>query len=274
MPLKPLFEIASPLFPDLPAAPPDPAESGGRRRARSRDRAAQWEADLAKAYGYAAGGAGTPQEAAALERAYAEALGEGADFMRTRRGSDFAPPPKISMDRNALARVRFKLLSVFRGSWAVKEKGKHCGVIQRTTLAVFDALAGLALKHGKVFPSLEGLAFLSKCSRNTVIAALKELQQFGFVTVHRRLKRVKTALGSRTVQDTNAYELHAPQGWGATALKLYSGFVARREDGSESNKWTARKPDSYSSTHPPQNSPFQNPIEPHPADHWEQPLTT
>jgi len=271
MPAKPLFEIASPLFPDLPKASPDSAESGGLRRARSRDRAAQWQSDLAKAYSYAAGRTRDPQEAAGLERAYEEALGEGADFTRYRRGSDFTPAPSISMDRNALARLRFKLHGIFRGSWAVKEKGKHCGVIQRTTLAVFDALVGLALKHGKVFPSLEGLAFLSKCSKNTVLAALKELQQFGFVTVHRRLKRVKTALGFKTVQDTNAYALHEPQGLGAMAARLFGGFVARGA-ASESNNWAARKPDFYKSERRGENSPLGRPLEPPLPDYWGQPL--
>jgi hypothetical protein len=178
------------------------------------------------------------------------------------------------MDRNALARLRFKLHGIFRGSWAVKAKGKHCGVIQRTTLAVFDALAGLALKHGKVFPSLEGLAFLSKCSKNTVIAALKELQQFGFVVVHRRVKRVKTALGFKTVQDTNAYSLTEPQGWGAMALKLFGGFVARMKDASESNNWAARDSDFYKSGAKGQKYPHKWPEEPPLPDYWGQPLTT
>ena len=56
-------------------------------------------------------------------------------------------------------------------------------VQQRTTIAVFDALCSLAKKHGRVFPSHEGIAYPAKCSKNTVIAALKQLEFFGFVTV-------------------------------------------------------------------------------------------
>jgi hypothetical protein len=258
--------ISSTLSPDLfgtPAKQPDSDESGGRTRPRARDRAAQWRAETAKAYGYAASRIRDPQALAALDKAFAEAMEEGPDFTRYRRGSDFAPPPRISMDRNALVRLRFKLHAIFKGSWAVKEKGKHCGVIQRTTLAVFDALLGLALKHGQVFPSLVGLAAIAKVSKNTVIAALKELQEFGFVTVHRRLKRVKTALGFRTVQDTNAYSLSEPSGWGAMALKLFGGLF-RKRDTTESNKWAARATDSYSSKKRGANS---SPTRP-PDDQW------
>jgi hypothetical protein len=253
--------ISSSLSPDLfDATPkqPDSGDSGGRSRPRARDRAAQWQAETARAYGYAASRIRDPQALAMLDKAFAEAMEAGPDFTRYRRGSDFASPPKISMDRNALVRLRFKLHAIFKGSWAVKEKGKHCGVIQRTTLAVFDALLGLALKHGQVFPSLVGLAVIAKVSKNTVIAALKELQEFGFVTVHRRLKRVKTALGFKTVQDTNAYSLSEPSGWGAMALKLLGGALFNG-DASESNKWTARATNSHSTREHGANLPPKGP---------------
>lgn len=260
--------IGSTLSPDLfgaPPQPPDSGDSGGRPRPRARDRAAQWQAETARAYSYAASRTRDPRALADLDKAFAEAMEQGPDFTRYRRGSDFAPPPRISMDRNALVRLRFKLHAIFKGSWATKEKGKHCGVIQRTTLAVFDALLGLALKHGQVFPSLVGLAVIAKVSKNTVIAALKELQEFGFVTVHRRLKRVKTALGFRTVQDTNAYSLSEPNGWGAMALKLFNGLFPQR-DTIESNNRAARATDSYSSKMRGANSPPRRP----PNDQWGQ----
>jgi hypothetical protein len=253
--------ISSSLSPDLFGAspkPPDSGDSGGRSRPRARDRAAQWQAETARAYGYAQSRTRDPKTLAELDKAFAEAMEAGPDFTRYRRGSDFAPPPKISMDRNALVRLRFKLHAIFKGSWAVKEKGKHCGVIQRTTLAVFDALLGLALKHGQVFPSLVGLAIIAKVSKNTVIAALKELQEFGFVTVHRRLKRVKTAPGFKTVQDTNAYSLSEPSGWGAMALKLFGGAFFKG-DASESNKWAARATNSSSTREQGANSPPNRP---------------
>lgn len=245
--------ITSTLSPDLFGETSKPPASGGRSRPRARDRAAQWQIETARAYAYAQSRTRDPKALADLDKAFAEAMERGPDFTRYRRGSDFAPPPRISLDRNALVRLRFKLHAIFKGSWATKEKGKHCGVIQRTTLAVFDALLGLALKHGQVFPSLVGLAILAKVSKNTVIAALKELQEFGFVTVHRRLKRVKTALGFRTVQDTNAYSLSEPNGWGAMALKLFSGLFPQR-DATESNNRAASATDSHSSKNSNVNS--------------------
>jgi hypothetical protein len=258
MPAIPLFDIASTLFPELAKTAGDSGDSASAPRARARNRAARWQSDMGRAYAYAAGRAATPQEAAALEKAYEQTIEDGPDFTRYRRGSSFTPPPKVSIDRNAATRMRVRLHAIFKGSWASKEKGKHCGVIQRTTLDVFDALLGLAGKYGQVFPSLEGLAQLSKCCKNTVIAALKELERFGFVTKHRRLKRVKSELGVRVVQDTNAYDLHDPiGGLGAMALRLFSGGAAGgacKGDPSESNKWAARSPDSFSSKKQPAKS--------------------
>lgn len=253
MPAKPLSEITSSLFPEFSQTFPD---SGDGRRPRARDRAAQWRVDKAREYSYAASRAQSGQEAEALATQYEQALEDGPDFTRYRRDSDFAPPPKITMDRNALARLRFKLHAIYKGSWKHKAKGKHAGVIQRTTLAVFDALCGLAGKHGQVFPSLEGLAYLAKCCKNTVIAALKELEFYGFVTVHRRLKRVRTALGFKTEQDTNAYSLHEPNSWGQNALKLFGNLFS---GGAESNKWAARNPESLNSKDRGRNSPPSGP---------------
>jgi hypothetical protein len=48
-------------------------------------------------------------------------------------------------------------------------KGKHRGVISRTAEAVFEALIYLVEKYGKVFPSLEGLAHLARCCRQSVV---------------------------------------------------------------------------------------------------------
>lgn len=260
MPLKPLFDCDLSLFPRDDRKPVDSAQI---RRARAANRDSQWRADMARAYAYTAGRARTDDEAQAAETAYAEALEAGPDFARYRRDSDFAPPPRLSMDRNALARLRFKLHALYKGSWATKEKGKHAGLIQRTTLAVFDALCALAARHGQVFPSLVGLAWLAKCSRNTVIAALKQLEFFGFITVHRRIKRIKTALGFRTVQDTNAYSLQEPNSWAQMALSI---FGLSSKPASESNKRGARNSNFFINNEKGQNSTLLRRI----TDPWQQ----
>jgi hypothetical protein len=228
-------------------APTDSRDSGERPLARAQQRAARWQSDLARGFAYASQRARNDAERAALERAYEATLSEGPDFTRYHGGSDFIAPPKISMDRNALARLRFKLHGLFKGSWGTKAKGKHCGVIQRTTLDVFDALLSLAKKYGEVYPSLDGLAHLSQCCKNTVIAALKELERFGFIVKHRRIKRVQTDFGVKVVQDSNAYDLTDPMnGFGALAMRIFCGetSAAGSRSPSESNKWAAMNPSS------------------------------
>jgi hypothetical protein len=40
-----------------------------------------------------------------------------------------------------------------------------------------------------------------------------------------RVKRVKTELGFKVVQDCNAYGLHPPRGLGVLAVQLFRGFA-------------------------------------------------
>jgi hypothetical protein len=83
-------------------------------------------------------------------------------------------------------------------------------VITRTAEAVFDALMYLTEKYGRVFPSLEGLAHLAMCCKQSVVTALADLEALGFVTRIRRIRRVATALGFKVEQITNAYRVHEP----------------------------------------------------------------
>ena len=249
MPEFSLAELAPTLFPNLPPAPGQAEASEGQPRAKRR--AGQWREGVAKAFAYAAGRAGDAEAQERVWQAYEEELERGPDFTRYHGGSQFMEAPKITGDRNALARIRFKLVSIANGSWATKEKGKHAGLVQRTTIDVFDALCSLAKKHGRVFPSLEGLAWLAKCHRNTVLAALKQLEFFGFVAVHRRIKRIRTELGFRTVQDTNAYTIQEPNTWGQKALALFTRIVGAT---SESKNCEAR--DSNSSSNKAQGRNF------------------
>jgi hypothetical protein len=44
----------------------------------------------------------------------------------------------------------------------------------------------------------------------------------GFITVHKRIKRVQTPIGVRVVQDSNAYVFHLPiKGLGALAMAVF-----------------------------------------------------
>src|SRR5437660_6744994 len=88
----------------------------------------------------------------------------------------------------------------------------------------------LTEKYGRVFPSLEGLAHLAMCCKQSVVTALADLEALGFVTRIRRIRRVATALGFKVEQITNDYRVHEPiSGLGLLALVVFT---------SESNFWT------------------------------------
>jgi hypothetical protein len=77
----------------------------------------------------------------------------------------------------------------------------------------------LALHYGEVRPSLDGIKRLACVCKLTVVNCLKLLEFYGFVLVHRRIKRIRTALGFKVVQDTNAYTIQEPKGLGALAAQ-------------------------------------------------------
>jgi len=237
-----------PLFADLIDVTDEPQ----RGAVRAKRRAAQWQQGITKDASYASRRARSEDDRARVWQAYEEEIERGPDFTRYHGESDFIAPPKITADRNALARIRFKLVGIAKGSWAKKEKGKHAGLVQHSTIRVFDALCSLAKKHGRVFPSLVGLAYLAQCSRNTVLSAIKQLAFFGFITVHRRIKRVPTPLGFRVEQDTNAYNIQEPNSFGQIALRLF-GFVK------ESNNWEASPSNSLFDKSKGRNSALQRP---------------
>lgn len=201
---------------------------------RSRDRAAAWRNDLARAVGYYFERATTPEQRIELEGAYAEALAAGPDFARYHRGSEFRNPPRICTDRNFLARLMFMADVIERKTWATREKGKHGGALGRSALTVFRVLLFVVSKReGCLYPTLETLARLARMSKPTVVAAIKRLVLLGFLTVYRRCKRIRTPLGIRVVQDSNAYEYHPPTGLGALGWSIW-------RPGSESKNFSPR----------------------------------
>jgi hypothetical protein len=164
---------------------------------RAKTRAADWERQLARAFLYVHGRAQTPEEAAELERLYEATLAEGPDFTRTRGESEFKDAPELNLDRNAISKMMVTFYTMTRNGWAAKDKGKHRGLLSRCAEDVFKALVYLAGKFDRLFPSLKGLAYLARCCPASVSTALDQLEAFGIVTRHRRLKRVMTPLGFR-----------------------------------------------------------------------------
>jgi len=264
-----LADSVAGLFPNLPqATPTQPSE----RTIRARDRAARWRADLTRHFHQLEALVKTDDERAQLEAAFAKEMKQGPDFARVRReATNFAPAPKISGDRNELARLLFILESIARGTWkadrahAKDKRRKITRTIAASVIPVLRSLIRLATKHnGRVFPSYEGLAIFSCLSRSTAIAAIKTLEAFGFITVTRRCKRVQTPLGIRMVQDTNAYTLHAPRGLGAMAMKIFGiSSECKKQPARDSNNNPTSKEAIQGSKNPPP-APRQWEIEPLP----------
>ena len=123
-------------------------------------------------------------------------------------------------------RLVWKFRTLCRRSWVHEDTGRHRGVISRTAESVFGALLYLTEKYGRVFPSLEGLAHLSMCCKQSVVTAIADLEALGFVTRIRRIRQIKTALGFRTEQITNAYVVHEP----ASGLGLLEELTTQQRD--------------------------------------------
>ena len=145
---------------------------------------------------------------------------QGPDFINYRGKSAFLAAPRLGIDRNAYARILNALEAIERGTYrTAREKGKQG--VPRTVARVLKALLNLALQYGEVRPSLLGIARLACACKQTVVNCLKLLALYGFVIVHRRIKHIRTALGFKVVQDTNAYTIQEPQGLGAMALRIF-----------------------------------------------------
>lgn len=191
---------------------------------RSRDRAAAWRTNMAKAAEYYYRKLTHPEDIAQIDAAYAAALAEGPDWTRYHRGSEFRDPPKLNMDRNHLARLMFMAELIERKTYAVRQKGKHGGALGRSALALFRVLLFVVSKReGCLYPSLETLGRLARMSQPTVLKTIATLELMGFLTVYRRIKRIRTPLGIKVVQDSNAYEYHPPVGLGALGWQLFRG---------------------------------------------------
>src|SRR6185295_16018558 len=159
----------------------------------------------------------------------------GPDFTRCHRGSDFRAPPTVNTDRNFVARLMFTARMIERKSYAIRAKGKHGGTLGKAALRLLEIMLYVANKRGGYLtPSYDRLARLACMSRRAIVTAMGVLETMGFVTVHRRIKRIRTAFGTKVVQDCNAYEYHLPNGLGALA---WSMFGPR----SECTKSTARR---------------------------------
>jgi hypothetical protein len=212
------------------------------RAIRARTRAADWEKQISRAFLYVHGRAQTLEEAAELERLYEVALEEGPDFIHCRGKSELKDAPDINLDANGITKLMVSFYSMCRNAWAGKGRGKHRGLVSRCAEEVFKALVYLAGKYERLFPSIKGLAYLARCCPQSVSDALNQLEALGLVTRHRRLKRVMTPLGFKTVQNTNAYELHPPKtGLGKLAEAMFGSKKPANTTESNNSRASASK---------------------------------
>lgn len=205
------------LFPDLPVMPV--ASPPGIRATR---RAAQWRESLTRAWSYWRGKATSEHEAARLDAAYERELAAGPDFAKHHSGSDFAAPV-VRLDGNDIAKLMALYRGIERGSYKARAKGKHGGAIGRAAMRVLEAFLFVLYRPGKpLCVPYEAIAAAAMVSRRTVADALKRLASLGVITIHRRVKRIRTELGFKVCQDCNAYELHPPRGFlGAFMLAVF-----------------------------------------------------
>lgn len=206
---------------DLPETPSPARDSGAEIRATRR--AAQWRGEMQRAWGYMRQRARTENEREAIDAELEKTLEAGPDFTRYHGTASFDQGPKVSIDRNLAAKIMVVARAIERNSFAQRDKGKHGGALGRAAMRVLETLIYIVRPyHGRLCPSFDTLAGLALMSRRTVITAISILERMGFITVHRRIKRVRTALGFTTVQDTNAYDIHPPKGFfGQLAYRLF-----------------------------------------------------
>jgi hypothetical protein len=207
-----------PLFPTLKIIPTRDVESSVR--------AARWLADwqraLAQAHGYCRARAQSDAERALYDELYEKMLAEGPDFLRYHKESGFTTPP-LRIDRNDAAKIMTIARAIERGSWKERQKGKHGGALGRVAIRVLETLLFVvAVSRQGLAISYDALAELAGVCARTAFSAIQTLAFMGLVTIHRRVKRIRTALGFKVVQDVNAYEVHPPRaGIGLLARAIF-----------------------------------------------------
>jgi hypothetical protein len=186
---------------------------------------------MSRAAAYYAERARTQDEKAAILAAYDEQIAAGPDFARVHRGSEFKDAPRVNTDRNFLARLLFMADTIERKSWAIRKKGAHGGALGRSALMVLRVLLFVVKKpEGRLYPSLELIAKLARMSKQTAVTAIRRLELMGFLTVHRRCKRIRTTWGIKLVQDSNAYVYHPPTGLGALGWAIWKPSESNSSD--------------------------------------------
>ena len=216
-----MSEIPSNLF-DLPPLP-GRLDAPASDPIRQKRRAADYRAQLSRAFAYLSGRTRGEQQEAELYSLYERMMEERPDFARVHRGSDFMEPPKRHFSAKDAQEIMRQARAIERGTYASRQKGEHGGAIGKSAIRVLETLLFVVWPTARrgMFPSLAHIAGKAQLSVRTVQDAIAVLQLFGFLKVFRRMKRVATALGSIIAQDTNAYLVQLPTGLGALGAAMF-----------------------------------------------------
>jgi len=206
------------------AAAPDRNPAAGPPPIRATRKAAQWGAAIHRAWAYLAVRASDPAHEAGLAARLEQTLKDGPDFAKVRRNATFAPVPIVAYSRQAAAEIMRQAREIERETYAARAKGGHGGALGRMALQLLEWFCFVMWPKARfgMVPSLAHIAADARMSRATVVEAMKRLETFGFLTIQRRRKRVETPLGSKVVQDTNAYVLSL-----ARRLAALAGFAKK-----------------------------------------------
>jgi hypothetical protein len=222
---------------------------------RAKRRFARWQTQVGRE-SYA--GARTDADVERAERTYEAKIAQGPDWMRYRGDSKLMDVPEVritSKDFGAILSAPDKIEQAACRSPASIPRAVLTALKGDGLRRMLKYMLGLAIKHGRVFPSLIGLAKRAAfCAKGTLIRILDAAIELGFVTKHRRIETIETKDGRKTCQANNAYEIHQPKD-GSLGDKLLRFLAPSSESkdgtakGLESEipvdltpKWAARPP--------------------------------
>jgi hypothetical protein len=193
-------------------------EPSPRTRRRAMKRAKDLDADLAK------------------EKARIDGTGKRFRF-RFRGGSRHIMPPSNNTDICYRTTIWNKVEEIERKSYARRGRYQRNGQFGKVATELMRTILFRLNKSdsGKVYPTYEVLAELTRYCQRAIIYAMAKLVEFGFITLHRRCKWMETRYGRRLVQDSNCYEYHLPKtGLGMLAMAVFapdrSDCMGIRED--------------------------------------------
>lgn len=131
------------------------------------------------------------------------------------RGSQFGAPERRRLDRNLVAKILFLAEALDRRTRGPRQ---HGGLLKAKGLDVLRALLRRFYNHrdGTCFPSYEAIAEAAGCSRATVAAKLRILEQLGIIeTIRRKVVATFTSRVHRVrfdvaTQTSNSYRFNLP----------------------------------------------------------------